>query len=151
MFEDAVQTNTHPNAPDALQHEHPPSPYERVNTIGAPQNPEPRTPQTRSNQQCRLSTYTNPFGNTAVTEMQRVLPPTCTRQYNPFHKQNVNRNFEITMNKSVDDVYDNHASQRQYFTMPWTTGFPDPNNDFPSWLYDTQPILKEQVMFQSPM
>jgi len=151
LFDDAVQTLKHPNAPDALQHEYPPSPYDRVNTIGAPRDPEPETPQTRTNRTCRMSTYTNPFENTLVTEMQRVLPPACSRQDNPFHKQNINHNFEITMNKSADDVYNNHASQRQYFTMPWTRGFPDPNNDFPSWLYDTPPILKEQVMYQSPV
>ena len=82
--------------------------------------------------------------------MQHVLPPACSRQDNPYHKDNVKHNFEATLNKSAVDVYDKHASQRQYFTMPYTQGFPDPNNDFPSWLYDTPPILKEQVMFQSP-
>ena len=150
LFEDAVQHQTHPNAPDTLQHEYPPSPYDRVNTIGAPRQPAPETPQTSFNRSCRLSTITNPFSNTLVTDMQHVLPPACNRQDNPYHKDNVKHNFEATLNKSAVDVYDKHASQRQYFTMPYTQGFPDPNNDFPSWLYDTPPILKEQVMFQSP-
>lgn len=151
LFDDAVQSGVHPNAPDALQHEYPPSPHTRVNTIGAPTFPEPVSPPDAVQNMCRMSTYTNPFGNTQVTDMQKKIPPACSRKFTPFRKTNVNRNFEITMNKSVDDVYNNHASQRQYFTMPWTQGFPDPNNDFPSWLYDIPPILKEQVVYQLPL
>jgi len=155
VFGDAIRTQTMPprpsGVPEALHREYPPSPYAGVSSIGAPRHPAPVTPYPPTGSECRVSTYTNPFGNPNVTELQRVLAPACSRQDTPFRTDNVHRNFEITLNKSVDDGYNNHASQRQYFTMPWTQGFPDPNNDFPSWLYDTPPILKEQAMYQAPV
>ena len=149
LFDDAVQYNKHPNVPDALQHEYPPAQQLRANTTGAPSEPE--TPAQRVGCCCLPPTQTNPFGNVMITEMQRPRHRACSRQDTPNHQQKVASAFRSTQNISPTDVFSTHASQRQFFTMPWTTVPNDDSGDFGNWLYDTPPILKEQALVFSPV
>lgn len=149
LFDDAVQHNKHPNAADALQHEYPTSPHLRTNTTGSLSGPV--SPTTHTGRCCLLPTPLNPFGNVMIPEMQKPRRRACSRKDQPFHAHRVNRAFESTQNVSQSDVLSTHASQRQFFTMPWTTVPNDANGDFANWLYDTPPILKEQALVFSPV
>ena len=149
LFDDAVQSNKHPNVPDALQHEHPPAQELRANTTGAPSEPE--TPAKRVGGICVPPTRTNPFGNVMITEMQQPRRRACARQDQWNYDQRVAQAFGKTQNVSPNDVFSSHASQRQFFTMPWTAVPNDDGGDFANWLYDTPPILKEQALVFSPV
>lgn len=149
LFDDAVQHNKHPNVADALQHEYPPSPHSRANTTGSLSGPVSPTERVRCG--CLPPTQSNPFGNVMIPEMQKPRRRACSRQDQPFHAQHVNRAFQSTQNVSQSDVFSTHASQRQFFTMPWTTVPNDTRGDFANWLYDTPPILKEQALVFSPV
>jgi hypothetical protein len=149
LFDDAVQYNKHPNAPDALQHEYPPAPQLRANTTGSLS--QPVTPVEHAGYSCEAPTPTNPFGNVLITEMQRPRHRACSRVDKPNHTQTVQQAFQATQNVSPNDVFHSHASQRQFFTMPWTTVPNDDGGDFGYWLYDTPPILKEQALLFSPV
>lgn len=149
LFDDAVQHHKHPNVADTLQHEYPQSPHSRANTTGSFSGPV--SPTKRVGSGCLFPTQSNPFGNVMIPEMQKPRSRACSRQDQPFHAHRVNRAFQSTQNVSQNDVFSTHASQRQFFTMPWTTVPNDANGDFANWLYDTPPILKEQSLVFSPV
>ena len=149
LFEDAVQHNKHPNASDTLQHEFPPSAYTRMNTVGTPTHPETTHPRVHS--QCTSPTQSNPFGNTLITEMQQPRQIACQEKDDVNHKKKIETQFLSSLTASQSDVYNKHASQRQFFTMPWTTGAPDLDGDFGHWLYDSPPNAKENDLLFRPM
>jgi hypothetical protein len=140
----------------------------RANTTGSRSAPD--TPHrchgngndTR-NSACKGSTPANPFANVLVTEMQRPQPRACAARDAATHWDDVDSNFNLNANLvAPPTTHSNaanaanaanapqhtdrnlHASQRQFFTMPWTAALPDPDNDFAYWLYDGPPTLKEQ-------
>ena len=149
MVEDGVQHNKHPNAPDALQHEYPPSHSIRYNTIGTPTHPETTHP--RIHTMCKTPEQNNPFGNALITELQQPRQTPCQEKDDFQHKNKIEKQFASTLNVSANDVYNKHASQRQFFTMPWTTGAPDLDGDFGHWLYDGPPNEKEKDLLFSPV
>jgi len=38
-------------------------------------------------------------------------------------------------------------SQRQFYTMPWTSSIPDPKGEFKNWLYKSPKTCKENSDF----
>ena len=73
----------------------------------------------------------------------------CTRREVPVIKQKIESNFDKFLYKNLDDVYNKGNSQRQYFTMPYTT-IPNKQGDFASWCYKQKPIKKEQGLIEQP-
>jgi hypothetical protein len=139
----------------------------RTNTTGSRSAPDtPHHPHhsyhnsgtCSDNRTCKGSTPTNPFANVLVTEMQRPQPRACAVRDTPTHREDVDTNFNLNANLVPPPTTTSpnaphhhhhtdrnlHASQRQFFTMPWTAALPDPDNDFAYWLYDGLPTLKEQ-------
>ena len=51
--------------------------------------------------------------------------------------------FENGLHRLEDDVYQKSASDRQFFTMPYTT-IPNDRGAFADWLYKTGPTCKEK-------
>ena len=76
-------------------------------------------------------------------------PPACTRKQQSNIKQDVNRMFEKGLYQNVGEAWGTNNSQRQFFTMPYTTVVNN-QGQFGQWLYQTPPILKEQALIELP-
>ena len=50
--------------------------------------------------------------------------------------------FNFNLYKDIDDLFDKNNSQRQFFTMPFTT-IPNDQGSFARWLYSTPVTCKE--------
>jgi hypothetical protein len=61
----------------------------------------------------------------------------------PEIKKEMDNYFNNNLYRDVDDVFGKMNSQRQFFTMPWTTIPPDENGDFKNWLYNNPRTCKE--------
>lgn len=146
LYTDAVQHGLHANAPDALQHDYPPSAFERYNTIGANASPKwapvLRAP-CRTRQKCTKPTPTNPFANMLVPEMGKPRTPACATTSRIARAQNA-AFHEGAQVVDPSDAFAHTSGQRQFFTMPWTTTPNDPNGDYQAWLYDIAPTKKEE-------
>ena len=158
IFDDAVATGQHPNAPDALQHEFPPSQYHRVNASATPSTPTPRrafelAAADGSNRKCTASTKENPFMNVLIPDIKYhpTKPAACTRREQGDVRERVEANFDARTFRDVGDVWAHAGGQRQFFTMPWTTTPNDPAGDFGQWLYDVPPTKKEQGLILKPL
>lgn len=53
--------------------------------------------------------------------------------------------FEKGLNRKEDDVFFKSASDRQFFTMPFTT-IPNDQTGFAKWLYNIGPTCKEKTV-----
>lgn len=158
LFDDSVATGQHPNAPDALQHEFPPSQYHRVNASSTPATPTPRRAHELaaadgSRRKCTASTKENPFMNVLVPDIKYhpTKPAACTRREQGDVLARVEANFDARTFRDVGDVWAHAGGQRQFFTMPWTTTPNDPAGDFGQWLYDVPPTKKEQGLILKPL
>ena len=100
-------------------------------------------------QECTAPTVENPFMNFTMQDFLNIKdgkivdrPPTCD-QSTPEIKKEIDAKFENNLFRDVDDVFGKMNSQRQYFTMPWTSVLPDPNGEFKDWLYKSPKTCKE--------
>lgn len=95
--------------------------------------------------ECAMPTSNNPFMNVLLTDFKRAKDRkrACTATDDPSTINEIDKNFDINLYKDVDDVWNNRNSQRQYYTMPWTT-IPNNQTDLANWLYRTGPTLKER-------
>jgi hypothetical protein len=99
--------------------------------------------KTQSN--CEQPTNNNPFMNILLTDYDKGedRKPACTVEDNPDIDKTVEDKFNINLYRDVDDVWSRQNSQRQYFTMPWTS-IPNDQEGLGDWLYKTGPTLKER-------
>lgn len=90
---------------------------------------------------CTWSTPSNPFANVLLTEYRDNpdRPPAC--EYDAM-KEDVRRNFNRGLIRSAGDVFERENSQRQYYTMPVTTTYPD-STSFAMFAYGTRESCKE--------
>jgi len=93
---------------------------------------------------CQKPSYNNPFMNVMLTDYQTNpnKPAACTEKEDTTLKEQIEEKFNFNLYQNVDEVYGNLNSQRQYFTMPWTT-IPNAQDTFSNWLYKTPKTLKE--------
>jgi hypothetical protein len=86
-------------------------------------------------------TIDNPFMNVLLTDYKS----------NPDRKQvvitdkledEIEDKFNFNLYRELGDVYEKNHSERQFFTMPWTT-IPNAQGDFANWLYKTDKTMKE--------
>ena len=59
-------------------------------------------------------------------------PPAC--QYTSEIKENINDKFSYNLYQDVDDQFEKHNSQRQFYTTP-NTSMPNDQTKFAEWLY----------------
>jgi hypothetical protein len=68
-------------------------------------------------------------------------PPACDSS-SPSVKNEIETNFNNNLFRDVQDVFGKSSSQRQFFTMPWTT-IPNDRESFQQWLYLSPATCKE--------
>ncbi len=98
---------------------------------------------------CTQPTVDNPFMNVTMKDYMNFdkngfivdRPPACDPN-DPEIKKKMDNAFSNNLYKDVSDVFDKHNSQRNYFTMPWTT-IPNKQNEFGRWLYLSPKTCKE--------
>lgn len=102
--------------------------------------------------QCTPPTLDNPFANMMVTDMNDnpTRTPACQATDDPRLPRTLERIFRANGTPDPGDVFQHTSSQRQFFTMPWTTLPNDPKGDFGAWLYDVPPTKKEEGLVFVP-
>lgn len=93
-------------------------------------------------QLCVKPTKDNPFMNVTLVDYADFpnRPPACSIKES---NNEVAALFEEGLNRDEHDVYFKSASDRQFFTMPFTT-IPNDRGTFADWLYKTGPTCKEK-------
>lgn len=80
-----------------------------------------------------VPTKDNPFMNVLMNEYAEN-PTRNPAVYNKQVKQQINDYFNENLYRSIDDIYQKNASDRQYYTMP-NTMIPNDQEKFANWLY----------------
>lgn len=93
------------------------------------------------NRPCTKPTKDNPFMNVTAADYTDFpnRPKACAIKDS---KEDVAALFEQGLNRMENDVFLKNASDRQFFTMPFTT-IPNDQKGFAEWLYKTGPTCKE--------
>lgn len=98
------------------------------------------------NEKCYEPTLNNPFMNVNYTEFDEMgnlnRPPACNPE-NIDTKKQIDEYFHNNIYRDTSDVFGKMNSQRQFFTMPFTTVPNDPNGEFKNWLYNNPKTCKE--------
>ena len=83
---------------------------------------------------CRKPTSNNPFMNRNIlTDDPNYDYPACNIE-NEAIKEDVSSKFNQKLYRSVGDIFENNASDRQFYTMP-STGIVNDQKGFAEWLY----------------
>lgn len=98
---------------------------------------------------CTKPTVDNPFMNVTMKDYMNFdekgfvvnRPPACDPN-DPEIKKMMDETFSNNLYKDVSDVFGKNNSQRNYFTMPWTT-IPNKQDEFARWLYLSPKTCKE--------
>jgi hypothetical protein len=99
---------------------------------------------------CTRPTLDNPFMNVTMKDYMNIDPethriveraPACNVN-DPAVKKEIDSYFNNNLFKDVNDVFGKMNSQRQFFTMPWTT-IPNAQDEFAKWLYKSETTCKE--------
>jgi Family of unknown function (DUF5762) len=98
---------------------------------------------------CTTPTLDNPFMNVTMKDYMNFdadgsivdRPPACDPS-DPTVKNEIETNFNNNLFRDVNDVFGKSSSQRQFFTMPWTT-VPNKQDEFARWLYLSPATCKE--------
>lgn len=93
---------------------------------------------------CTKPTLDNPFMNFTMYDhltFNSDKKPACDVK-NEDIKKEMKSNFDNNLYKDISDVFDRRNSQRQFFTMPWTTVVND-QKEFANWLYKNEGTCKE--------
>ena len=97
-------------------------------------DPNPFIPSTQP--ECIPPTLNNPFMNVLQNEYvdNPTRPPAC--EYENVRDE-VESNFHYNLYQDLgDNIWEKNNSQRQFFTMPYTT-IPNNQGDYARWLYRT--------------
>lgn len=101
------------------------------------------------NENCTKPTIENPFMNFTMNDYMNIKDgktvdkPEACDPTEPDIKKDIDDKFNNNLYRDVDDVFGKMNSQRQFFTMPWTSNLPDENGDFKNWLYKSPKTCKE--------
>jgi len=82
----------------------------------------------------------NPFMNTNIFKNDNNIKACNIDNINI--KKQIDKFFKDTVYKDVNDIYDRHYSQRQFYTIPSTT-IPNDQEAFSLWLYSRKKTCKE--------
>jgi hypothetical protein len=99
--------------------------------------------------ECSKPTLENPFMNFTMGDYLNIengkikeKPPACDIN-SPEIKKDADDYFNNNLYRDVNDIFGKMNSQREFYTMPWTTIPPDANGDFKNWLYNNPKTCKE--------
>ncbi len=98
---------------------------------------------------CTKPTLDNPFMNVTMKDYLNTdkdgniidRPEACDIN-DPEIKKMADEAFNNNLYRDVSDVWGKNNSQRQFFTMPWTT-VPNKQDEFAKWLYLNPATCKE--------
>lgn len=97
---------------------------------------------------CTPPTLDNPYMNVTMKDYMNIQdgkivdrPPACDIS-DPKVKEAADNFFNNDLYKDVNDLFGKMNSQRQFFTMPYTT-IPNKQDEFARWLYGSPPTCKE--------
>lgn len=91
---------------------------------------------------CTAPSRNNPFMNVLNNEYvdNPTRPAAC--EYADV-KDDVEKGFHYNLYQDLgDNIWDRNNSQRQYYTMPWTT-IPNDQGGFARWLFRVGPVCKQ--------
>lgn len=101
------------------------------------------------NGECTKPTIDNPFMNATMKDYMTfdkngtiVDRPVACNPNTPDVKKTMDTHFNNNLYKDVSDVFGKSNSQRQFFTMPYTT-IPNDQESFARWLYLNPKTCKE--------
>lgn len=83
---------------------------------------------------CTVPTKQNPFMNVLINEYEENPLRKKACFINKQVGEYVDKYFNEDLYRSVDDIYQKNASERQYYTMP-STEIPNEQDKFAKWLY----------------
>jgi hypothetical protein len=91
---------------------------------------------------CIRPTLDNPFMNATMKDYlntdvnNKIVDREAACGINdPKIKREIDEDFNNNLYKDVTDIFGKLNSQRNFYTMPWTTIPNDPKHDFAKWLY----------------
>jgi hypothetical protein len=91
---------------------------------------------------CIRPTVDNPFMNATmkdylnIDDNNKIIDREAACDINdPKIKKEIDTDFNNNLYKDVTDIFGKLNSQRNFYTMPWTTIPNDPKHDFAKWLY----------------
>ena len=83
---------------------------------------------------CTKPTRENPFMNVTMNEYAENPKRDKACKLNNKVNEYIDQYFNEDLYRSVDDIYNKNASERQYYTMP-VTEIPNNQDKFAQWLY----------------
>jgi hypothetical protein len=104
--------------------------------------------------ECIQPTLNNPFMNfNTITDNYQRKPGCKAFLYDDPQsvetKEKITKSFNHNLYRDVSDLYGKNNSQREFFTMPWTS-WPNNQTSFAKWLFRTGPTCKELGVKCSP-
>jgi len=95
------------------------------------------------NKVCTRVTTDNPFMNPSIADLTfNPEKPGACDVTNDKVKNSIDDHFNARVFQDVNDIFNNHSSQRQFYTLPSTT-IPNDRTAFANWLYNRGPSCKE--------
>lgn len=84
---------------------------------------------------CRRPTRDNPFSNPSLYDYNNpYAPPAACNGDDDEIRDETRAAFNQDLFRDVDELFEKHNSQRQFYTLP-STGIPNNQSDFANWLY----------------
>jgi hypothetical protein len=96
-----------------------------------------------TNKLCTKPTKNNPFMNLTINEIieNPNKKPACDFNIDTINKS-IKQNFNTGLYRSVDDIFEKNASDRQFYTTP-NTEIVNDQTGLAEWLYKTPKTCKE--------
>ena len=99
-----------------------------------------------TNKKCTIPTKSNPFMNFTLNEyIENPEKAEACDIDNTQVKKSIRNNFNIGLNRGIDDIFSKNASDRQFYSMPNTQIMND-QKGLAEWLYGTEPTCKEKTI-----
>ena len=101
---------------------------------------------------CTRPSADNPFMNFTMSDSMNIdtkgnitnRTQACNIS-NDTVKEEIRTSFNEGLYMDVNDLFEKHNSQREFYTMPSTTLYPDPEGQFANWLYNKPSTCKEDT------
>jgi len=96
-----------------------------------------------NNKVCTRVTIDNPFMNPSIADLTfNPEKPAACDITNDSVKATIDAKFNSRQFRDVNDLFNNQASQRQFYTLPSTT-IPNNREGLTDWLYNRGPSCKQ--------
>ena len=90
---------------------------------------------------CRSPTITNPMMNIQMTDFNMPDPPVACNADDDEIKNDIKVNYNYDLFRSVEDLWGDKNSERQFYTTP-NTAIPNNQTEFALWLYGNTDTCK---------